>query len=289
MARRIPLGSLRVFEAAARCASFKLAAAELSVTPGAVSRQVASLEEGLGARLFERRNREVALTEAGRAYYEEIRAAIAKIDAASARIAKPPQRRVVRVDTTPVVALHWMIPRLPQFNARHPGIEVELTTSVGPVKRNREFDWIVRRDPKDFRGLKGEPFVRELTRLVASPRLARALRLKRPADLVRCRLIENKARPDLWQAWFAANGLDGRRYADRIELDQTIYTIQGALEGLGVAVIPDLYIADLLKAGSLAHPMGEQPVVTGACYLITLKPQKSEAAETFREWVKNQA
>ena len=289
MAGKIALGSLRFFEAAARRGSFKLAANELSVTPGAVSRQIAALEERLGAQLFERRNREVVLTGPGRAYYDEVRAALGQIDAASAKIAKHPRNRIVRVDATPAIALHWLIPRLPRFDARHHGIEVELRTSVGPVPRGREIDWFVRRDPKDFKGLKGEVFLRERSRLMTSPQLARGLRLKRPEDVARCRVIENRARPDLWQKWCAAMGLGRPGFDDKIELDQTIYTIQAALEGVGVAVVPELFVSDLLAAGSLVCPLGEAPVVTGTYYLVSPRAQSSEAAAVFRRWARAEA
>lgn len=288
MARRIPLGALRVFEAAARCGSFKAAAAELSVTPGAVSRQVATLEESLGARLFERRNREVRITPAGRSYFGEIQAALARIDAASARLARRPARQAVRVDATPALALHWLIPRLPDFNARHDGIDIELSTSVGTVARNRDFDWAVRRNPRDFRGMKAEPFLEERARLMASPRLARTARLRRAEDLARCRLIQNRARPDLWEKWLAARGLEPGRFERWTDLDQTIFVIEAALDGLGLAVVPELFVADLLKTGSLVCPLGEEPVVTGAYYLVTLKKQPGEAAAAFRDWMKLQ-
>jgi LysR family glycine cleavage system transcriptional activator len=289
MPRPVPLGALRVFEAAARCGSFKSAAAELSVTPGAVSRQIAALEAHLNARLFERRNREVRLTHAGEAYIEEIRPALARIQAASEKFAKPGVRRVVRLDVTPTFALHWLIPRLPDFHARHPGIDVNLNTSMGPIKRTREFDWIVRRDPAHFQGLKGERFLTERSRLVASPAMTGTGRLKRfedIEDLAEQRLIVIKARPDLWPSWFAAQGLASDRRANRLELDQTIFAIQAAMEGLGVAVLPEMFIAGLLKTGSLVCPMNEQPVTTGAYRLITLKAHASAPAATFRDWIR---
>jgi LysR family transcriptional regulator, glycine cleavage system transcriptional activator len=285
MTRSIPLGALRVFESAARLGSFKLAAAELSVTPGAVSRQIATLESRLKRPLFERHNREVKLTAAGRGYFREIGPALACIELASQRLAQQPARRTVRVDATPTFALHWLIPRLPNFNATHPGVDVELSTSVGPLDRTLRFDWIVRRDPDHFRGLKGVAFLAEHARLVASPSLKGIRRLKRPAHLARHRLIAIKARTDLWPTWFAAQSLDDEHFVDRIELDQTIFAIQAALEGLGVAVLPELFVANLLKAGSLVCPLGEAPVVTGAYHLVTLKRQPSGPAEAFREWI----
>ncbi len=285
MARPIPLGALRVFESAARLGSFKLAAAELSVTPGAISRQIAALELRLKRPLFERHNREVKLTHAGRGYFNEIRPALARIDVASQKLAQRPARRTVCVDATPTFALHWLIPRLSDFNASHPGVDVELSTSIGPLDRTPRFDWFIRRDPGHFRGLKGEAFLTEHARVVASPALKGVRRLKRPADLAQHRLITIKARTDLWPTWFAAQSLDGEHFVNRIELDQTIFAIQAALEGLGVAVLPELFVANLLKVGSLVCPLGEAPVVTGSYYLLTLKRQPSGPAAAFREWI----
>jgi LysR family transcriptional regulator, glycine cleavage system transcriptional activator len=288
MKPRLPLRALEVFEAAARHGSFKNAADELSVTPGAVSRQIATLESALELRLFERLNREVRLTGPGRAYFGEIQAAFARIEAASERVGKRGARRVVRVDATPTFALHWLIPRLPDFHARFPGVEVQLGTSVGAAKRGG-FDWIVRRDPEHFAGMAAEPFLEERSLLVAAPAAARSLSLRRAADLERCRLIEIKARPDLWPSWSKAQAIPLARFANRLELDQTIYAIQAVLEGLGVAVLPELFVADLLAASSLLAPLREAPVVTGVYHLIAPKAHGSASAQLFREWIRQAA
>jgi LysR family glycine cleavage system transcriptional activator len=111
-------------------------------------------------------------------------------------------------------------------------------------------------------------------------------RLKRLEDLAEQRLIVIKARPDLWPSWFAAHGLADDRRENRLELEQTIFAIQAAIEGLGVAVLPEIFIAGLLKTGSLVCPMNEQPVTTGAYYLITLKAHVSAPAAVFRDWIR---
>jgi LysR family glycine cleavage system transcriptional activator len=289
MPRPVPLSAIRVFEAAARCGSFKLAASELLVTPGAVSRQIAALEARLKAQLFERANRRISLSEAGRRYFNNIRPALAAIDSASEKIALRSVAQSVRVDTIPTFALHWLIPRLPDFDARHHGIDIALTTCVGPIDRTREFDWAIRRDPRHFRGLRAEKFLIERSLLVASPSMRGGQRLKRPQDLANARIIYIGARPDLWPRWFAAEGLDEDDHASRIKFEQTIFAIQAVLEGLGVAFIPELFVTGLLATGSLVCPFGHKPVVTGAYYLVSSRKRESQAASKFRSWIRETA
>ena len=113
MRRRIPpLNPLSTFEVAARNGSFTLAAEELNVTQGAVSRQVRTLEEFLGLDLFERQHRSVRLTRAGQAYYADIRTGFEHLEAATARLAASLQREKLVVRSYSTFATRWLIPRL---------------------------------------------------------------------------------------------------------------------------------------------------------------------------------
>src|SRR5712692_7658086 len=131
MASLPPLHALHAFEAAARHLSFAQAAAELNLTPSAISHQIRHLEESLGSRLFERRHRSLELTPIGRIYAPLVRSAFDQLAQATALIggAGPARHNVLTISCMPSFAMAWLIPRLPSFQAAQPAIEVRLDTS----------------------------------------------------------------------------------------------------------------------------------------------------------------
>ncbi len=126
-----PLNALRAFEASARHLSMKEAAAELSVTPGAVSQLVRGLEQRLGTQLFRRGNRSLVLTEAGQNYFAPIRHAFRQIGEATRRLRALPNAGVLTVSAPPAFAASWLVPRLGRFRARHADIELNIATTRG--------------------------------------------------------------------------------------------------------------------------------------------------------------
>ncbi|WP_038162058.1 LysR family transcriptional regulator, partial [Verrucomicrobium sp. BvORR106] len=133
-----PLNALRVFEAAARLESFSRAAEVLHVTHGAVSRQIQQLEDWLGRPLFERRHRGVTLTGAGQDYLREVGRAFERIEEATLRQLAQNPRRVLRVNAPATFTLRWLIPRLADFHARHPQLEIRLSSSNEEVGALRD-------------------------------------------------------------------------------------------------------------------------------------------------------
>src|SRR5207302_4240953 len=132
--RRLPnLNALRAFEAAARRLSFSLAAEELGVTQGAISRQIRVLETYLGLVLFRRLTRAIRLTEHGKVYVSVIRDCFDRMEQATLRVRLDAERKILIVNSLPTLGMHFVIPRLPQFNAAHPDIEVRMVMSIGPV------------------------------------------------------------------------------------------------------------------------------------------------------------
>jgi LysR family glycine cleavage system transcriptional activator len=129
LARLPPLNALRAFEAAARHMSFARAAAELNVTPAAVSHQIKALEEDLGVDLFHRRNRGLELSEPGRALLPDLGEAFARIRAGVGRVRRDNDGGTLTVTTAPSFAAKWLVLRLHRFAERHPEIDVRLTSS----------------------------------------------------------------------------------------------------------------------------------------------------------------
>lgn len=257
--RRLPsLDFLRGFEAVARRHSFTLAAEELFLTQSALSRQVKALEEALGAPLFERRHRALALTPAGSVFHQEVVAALRSIAAAAERF----DARVdaLRVTTTVSFASLWMIPRLPAFRAAHPEVEVYLSANDRTVDLERgEVDVAIRylgaTVPANAIRLFGDRMLP-----VVSPAVVRRLPLQRPADLARHVLLhyddpEGRVPWLHWGAWLAANGTADLKPAGALRFTQYDQAIQAAVGGQGVALGRLPMVQSLLDRGQLVAPL----------------------------------
>jgi LysR family glycine cleavage system transcriptional activator len=254
-----PLNAVRAFEAAARLGSFKEAAAELSVTHGAVSQQVRLLEEWLGApALFRRSVRRVVLTPAGAALLAEFGPALDRISAA---VQQHRERRdeapvaVLRVNALATFSLRWLLPRMNRFRAEHPDIEVRLATSNDAVDSLSEtFDVVIRGGPDSFHGFSSRFLLSERRLPVCSPSLLKQTPLTDVADLSRHTLLHVTSMPRLWRDWLAEAGQSALEPAASLTFDHFYLTIQAALDGLGVAMGPTALIADDLAAGRLVTP-----------------------------------
>src|SRR3712207_2345845 len=127
--RMPPLRALAAFEAAARNLSFQKAAAELNVTPSAISQQIRILEENLALTLFKRLNRRILLTEAGELYYASVALAFSSMAEATERIHHHLNPHILMVRSSPSFAVKWLLPRLPEFIRQHPEIDVRLDST----------------------------------------------------------------------------------------------------------------------------------------------------------------
>jgi LysR family glycine cleavage system transcriptional activator len=282
-----PLNSIRAFVAVARSGSIKVAASQLHVTPGAVSRHVKVLEEYLGLELFERRFRSVTLTDAGALYFARVAPALATIEGAGDGIVGVRHRSVVRVDCIPTFAMHWLLARLSEFHQMHQDIEVAISTATGPVDRSSGCDVAVRRDPEHFRGLPAKELMPELIAPVASPHLRGIAELRTPKGLAEHKLIYIRVRPDLWPKWFAFAGLEERWFKRRLVVHETWFAIQAAIEGLGVGIVPLAFVERALTAGQLIIPFKTRPCVSGAYYAVPLDHGQAsrKARDSFLTWL----
>jgi len=234
--RQPPLNALRAFEATARLGSIKAAAAEINVTPGAVSRHVQVLEGWLGAPLFERVHRRVVLTDAGAAYLAEIRPAFDRIAAATELYGSRRPRRPLRINALPTFTVCWLIPRLADFQDSHPDCEVRVTTGNEPVDSiSAPHDLVVRGGPDTYYGYRTLPFLDDGRTPVCTPRLARRMPLGRPADLRFHTLLHAASFPRGWSDWLSLAGAAALEPAGNLVLDHIHVAIEAARAGLGVA------------------------------------------------------
>ena len=290
MANRFPpLASLRPFEAAARLESFSKAAEELHLTHGAVSHQVRALEEHLGTALFTRRGKRVSLTAAGRALAERLRASLEEI-ARAAESARTRNVNRLSISVLPSFASRWLMPRLIRFMEKHPGIEVNVNASTNLVNFAAEdVDLAIRFGVGPWPQFFCEHFLEDEYFPVASPRLARELRLRAPRDLLRPEVRIMREDRDYWGAWFKAAGVP---FEDRIRgplFNDSTYSLQAAARGEGVAlarhsiVVEDLERNDLKRLFPLAVPSRER-------YWFVCPKEAADApnVRAFRDWVKEE-
>jgi LysR family glycine cleavage system transcriptional activator len=290
MASRLPsLNGLRAFEAAARHLSFTLAAQELNVTQTAISHQIRRLEEELGIRLFERRNRALALTPQAADYLPGIRAAFQDLRAATDRLRRTTGDRVLTVSTLTSFAVKWLLPRLASFQATHSGIDVRITTSTGLVDfRRGDVDAAVRFGRGQWPGLHAEWLMTEHLFPVCSPALLKGRNaLRRPEDLARFTLLHTAAGIEDWRLWLTAAGLPpDLSHNPGLTFDLSFMAVQAAIDGIGVAIGQTAYVADDIAKGRLVVPFDITLPADAGFYFVT--PQ--EKAETpkiraFRDWL----
>ncbi len=250
------LRGLRAFESVARTGRFRDAAAELNVTRSAISHQIRSLEQAIGVALFERGTRPAQLTDAGRSYFPAVREAFDTLERSTRALTpvRSADELVIQVYVT--VALKWLIPRLYDFEQRHPELRVRLSTSY--------VDWDFDRDHADV-GLilarRKEPGLhyRALFRSVLAPVCSPSLlsgdhTLATPADLKNHTILHVYTAEEDWRSWLDKAGVHDITPSDRIAFDSYILSQQAAENGQGVAMTLGPFARDELRSGRLVEP-----------------------------------
>ncbi|CAG9246109.1 Transcriptional regulator [Paraburkholderia unamae] len=250
-----PLNTLRAFDAAARHRSFTLAGEELCVTHGAISKQVQLLESWLGVQVFVRTNRSIALTENGKRFHAEIALVLDRIARSADAMREQQSPRQLLVDALPTFAVRWLIPRLAAFTARHPNIEIKLTTSHDPIGTSTNaYDVIIRGGPESHEGLISDRFLDEYRTPVCAPELLDLAPLRMPTDLIRHALLHSAPLPALWSNWLAVAGLADFEPARSMVFEHFFQSIQAAIDRLGVAMGPSALVTRELSDGTLVAP-----------------------------------
>jgi DNA-binding transcriptional LysR family regulator len=257
-----PLTRLRAFEAAARLESFTQAAAELRQTQTAVSKQIAALEDDLGVRLFERRNRTVFLTEEGRSFGRVVSAALADIAAEAAELRGGRRPGGLLLHCQLCEAFYWLMPRLSRFHERHPGIEVRVVSSLAPLTQASEpFDAAIQTSGRASGSARLAFTASDRIFPVAAPGLLAGARLPlRPADLTAFPLLSHKVVPQDWMDWpdwFDVVGAPLRRTANFPGYDSFPLVLQAAVAGQGIALGWARTVDSLLDEGKLIRPCEE--------------------------------
>lgn len=285
--------------------SFSLAASELNVTQGAISRQVKNLEDFVGVELFHRLPRHLALTEQGAQFAAALHEGFEQLYRAADAIIETQRPVTLGINVLPTFAMKWLIPRLPSFSTANPNIEVRMTTSIGPVDFRADgndiairvapysksqphekspIDLIMTQNWSDVRSI---PFFPDNLVAVISPRLLeQGPPIERPIDLKQHTLLTNASRERAWAYWLNAMGLDPTAFVDYIAFGHFFMAIQAAIEGKGVALVPEVLIQNELKSKALINLFAEQNVTSGAYYLLCRESYwDSPKIERFRNWI----
>ena len=287
MSRTFPLNALRVFEAAARHASFTRAGDELGMTQTAVSYQIKLLEETLGETLFLRQPRQVMLSEAGERLAPKVAEGLTKLAEAVSDLRGASEQKL-HIHSTPTFALQWLSRTIGDFQLKHPNIAVRLSTSQDVIDFTKEeADVAIRWGMGDWPGLACHRVMRMDFSPMLSPRLAETISgVKEPADLLKLPIIS--ARDIWWRTWFSAAGIDNpnlERFPPN-ELGTQTIDAQIAMAGQGVAILSPGHFRLEVASGQLFQPF-ELTCNDGRDYWLAYPENRRniQKIRAFRDWI----
>ncbi|MBV6749933.1 LysR family transcriptional regulator [Pseudomonas chlororaphis] len=280
----LPLNALRAFEASARHLSFTRAAIELCVTQAAVSHQVKGLERQLKVTLFKRVARGLMLTAEGESLLPVLNESFDRIAQTLGRFEGGHYREVLTVGAVGTFALGWLLPRLADFRARHPFIDLRLSTHNNRVDVAAEgLDFAIRFGAGAWHGVEAMHLLETPLSVLCSAQMAR--HLKGPADVLRQTLLRSY-RTDEWPRWFQAAGVpDEGRVPESIVFDSSLAMMEAALQGAGVALVPVMMFSRQLEAELVLQPF-DIAITTGSYWLTRLQSRpETSAMAVFRSWL----
>ncbi|HEV7246415.1 MAG TPA: transcriptional regulator GcvA [Shinella sp.] len=288
---RLPsLSGLRAFEAAARHLSVTLAAGELNVTPGAVSLQIRDLEQSLSVRLFDRLPRQLRLTEDGEGYFKAMRSAFRLMREATDELLARARPTTLSISCTPTFAAQWLVPRLPNFEERLPGVDIRISASNRLVDFVRDgVDIAIRHGFGRYEGLVSERLLDDNLVPVIAPALRETQPLDEPADLANHILIHDVHRQD-WRLWLEAMGVTGIDAMRGPVFTDSNGAIEAAKAGDGVALVRLSLVAREIQERRLVAPFS-RGVSTGLAYYIVYPPGALDrpAVTALRQWLTDEA
>ncbi|MEO5756268.1 MAG: transcriptional regulator GcvA [Mesorhizobium sp.] len=281
------LNALRAFEAAARHMSVKLAAEELYVTPGAVSQMLKTLEGQLGVTLFDRVNRGIVLTDAGRDFLPPIRNAFRQIAEAARRVGDRSDTGLLTVSVTPFFASAWLVPRMKGFQEAHPRIDLRVSTSNTLADFSRSgVDVAIRHGLGRYSGLRSHHVVAVEMVPVAAPALVEQFGMPDgPADLARWPRVHDADRQG-WQLWFEAQGIENTGPVRGPSFDDPALLAAAIASGQGAGLLPAAMVAQHVGEGRLVKLAAPVNMNAFAYYLVY--PEASHdrpKIQAFRDWI----
>ncbi|QYY34280.1 LysR family transcriptional regulator (plasmid) [Cupriavidus pinatubonensis] len=285
-----PLTSLLAFEAIARRRSFALAAAELHLTPSAVSHQVARLEKLIGLRLFERTTRGVELTPAGQTYLQRVAGALGAINAATEDL-RHGVEDALYLHSSPSFASLWLMPRIAGFARKYPKISLNL--SVSPEISDFEVgqvDLDIRYGLPNWPDLEVEPAFPEEIVPLASESFLEAHRISSPGDLAHAPLIQSSSNLVQWPEWFAKYLPGGCPERMSLRFDRAMMSIDAAVQGLGIALESATLSGEHLANGRLRRVFCDGLALEVVQHFVVYPARVAARAEVlcFLDWLRGE-
>ena len=283
----ISLRGLRTFSIAARCGSFRKTGDELFITASAVSHQIKSLEDELGELLFDRNSRELSLTETGRSLYEDVSPLIEQLDAVAASYKKGGISSSIRISVQPFFASEYFVPRLSEFTAEYPEIDIQVGTSDESAEKHpADADLSIRlfrSPPADM----PSSLLFPLRMLPAgSPDFMKNMKVKNKKIVSEFPIIVHESRPKAWTELVKASGIQIPAKTRVIRLDSMIAVVRAAQRGIGAALVP-VPIGDLwFEEGSIVRLFDKELVADVSYYLVTKQERASDRSVLrLRDWI----
>ncbi|UTD28895.1 LysR substrate-binding domain-containing protein [Bradyrhizobium sp. WD16] len=292
MRRKIPSHSaLMAFEAAARHGSFARAADELSLTEGAISRQIGRLEAFLGVTLFERVGNRVRLLPNGERYAAQVRETLDRLERDSQYLmGQPSDGASLDIAILPTFATRWLIPRLRRFQERYPNITVHLAERMEPfVLADSGFDAAIHFEHPAWTGMRTHRLLHEVLVPVCHPVLIDGKDAATALDALP--RLHRRQNPDAWQRYAEETGIALTNPAIGARYDLHAMLIEAALAGLGVALVPRLYVEAELSDGRLVAPWPEGASISKTFCLILPEPIRlsENPVQVFADWILHEA
>ncbi|MBX5159830.1 LysR family transcriptional regulator [Rhizobium sp. NZLR8] len=280
----LPLNGLRAFEASARHLSFTRAAIELCVTQAAVSQQVKGLETRLGVALFQRLPRGLKITAEGEALLPTVTASFDQMATTLDRIEAGQVRELLFLGVVGTFAVGWLLPRLSDFQRRHPFIDLRMSTNNNRVDPAAEgLDFAIRFGSGSWHGTEALRLFEAPLSPLCIPKLAE--HLQSPEDLAGAVLLRSY-RTDEWSTWFQAAGVPPTAQVHAgIVFDSSVGMMEAALQGLGVALAPPSMFTRHLSSGAIIQPFATA-ISLGSYWLTRLQSRPVTAAmQAFSDWI----
>lgn len=290
MSRIPPLPALKAFLAACRAGSYSAAAEELNVTHGAVSRQIQTLEDWLGQKLFERAGQRMAPTSHALAFALEVSEAFERINDAAGRYGKGSATMLLRVSAPATFAMRWLIPRLEDFHQKHPGMLIQVqTATTQQISLAGSFDLAIRRGSPQADHFSAQAFLDEWLTVVAAPGLLARASLNALHELSAHVLLDTETRPGDWQQWLNAAGSTEHGTSRRQRFDHFYVTYTALIDGLGLGIGPMPTLEHDVEVGRLVLPFAHIRTPSRRYYSLTpAGVAKTVIHRTFERWLLEQ-
>lgn len=280
-----PLNALKAFESAARLQSLTKAAEELHVTRAAVSQQVKQLEGYLGAALFERKGAKLTLTHDAKYYLPLLTQTFHSLSVGTEQLFARKQRHTVILSVAQSFCIKWLIPRLSDFRRQYPDIELKFSSTSNAYPNGSGFaDIEIINGTRDCHDPQQRYLTNESWVMVASPDYVEASLPMTVEQIAQAEKIMTTGYTEGWGHWFSHLDYDGDWIKPALQFDHSSLSIEAALNGLGVLLVKDVLVDELVDQGRLILVYSKQVPTAGGHYLICHNPTK-ESVATFVTWL----